>query len=220
MTRIAFLHTADNHAQTFGNLLQSLAPAVSQSHTVRAEWLVTARRTGLTDDLRSRIRTLLSDQAVEADAVLCTCSTLGPVVDELRSSHSNLVRIDRPMMERATGHAGTLFIAYCLDSTLRPTLELLRSILREQSKDNTITAVSCSEAWPCFERGDMDGLAEEISHRVGQAVRAEADPGCVVLAQASMAVAEPLLSDLGVPVYSSPRLAVDAVLNAARTADG
>jgi len=42
------------------------------------------------------------------------------------------------MIERATGHAGTLFIAYCLDSTLRPTLELLRSILREQSKDNTM----------------------------------------------------------------------------------
>ncbi len=165
MTRIAFLRTADNHAQTFGNLLKGLAPAVSQTHTVRAEWLVTARRTGLTDDLRSRIRTLLSDQAAKADAVLCTCSTLGPVVDELRSSHSNLVRIDRPMMERATGHAGTLFIAYCLDSTLRPTLELLRSILREQSKDNTITPVSCNKAWPCFERGDMDGLAEEISHR-------------------------------------------------------
>ena len=128
------------------------------------------RRTGLTDDLRSRIRTLLSDQAAKADAVLCTCSTLGPVVDELRSSHSNLVRIDRPMIEWATGHAGTLFIAYCLDSTLRPTLELLRSILREQSKDNTITPVSCNKAWPCFERGDMDGLAEEISHRVGQAV--------------------------------------------------
>lgn len=215
MTRIAFLHTAEVHAQTFGSLLKGLAPEVSQSHTVRAEWLAAAQRTGLTDDLRDRVRQLLRDRATEADAVLCTCSTLGPVVDEMRASHGNIVRIDRPMMERAAGHAGTVMVAYCLDSTLQPTLALLRSIFRERSRDGTAVPVSCAEAWPCFERGDMDGFAENISHRVRRALGDEADAACVVLAQASMAAAEPLLADLGLPVYSSPRLAVEAVLSAA-----
>jgi hypothetical protein len=61
----------------------------------------------------------------------------------------------------------------------------------------------------------MDGFAAEISRRVRQALEDEADAGCVVLAQASMAAAEPLLADLGLPLYSSPRLAVEAVLGAA-----
>lgn len=215
MTRIAFLHTADVHVETFGRLLKDLAPDVSQSHIVRVEWLAAAQRTGLTDDLRARVRELLRDQAAEADAVLCTCSTLGPAVDELRASQRNIVRIDRPMMERASGHAGTVIVAYCLDSTLEPTLALLRAIFQERSRDGAVVPVSCAEAWPCFERGDMDGFAEEISHRVRQALGDEADAACVVLAQASMAAAEPLLADLGLPVYSSPKLALQAVLSAA-----
>jgi hypothetical protein len=216
MTRIAFLHTADLHVRTFDNLLADLAPDASPSHTVRAEWLAEARETGMTDDLRARIRALLNDQAGAADAVLCTCSTLGPVDDDMAASHPTVVRIDRPMMERAVGHPGTLLVAYCLDSTLVPTLELLGTIFSEQSKDSPVTPVSCADAWRFFESGDMAGFAEAIARQVTAAVAAEADPACVILAQASMAAAEPLLSGLEVPVYSSPRPAVEAVLEAAK----
>ena len=86
MTRIAFLHTADVHIQTFDELLTDLAPDVSPSHTVRAEWLAEARERGMTDDLRARVRALLADQSEADDGVLCTCSTLGPVVDDMAPS--------------------------------------------------------------------------------------------------------------------------------------
>jgi hypothetical protein len=215
MTRIAFLHTAEVHVRTFDRLMADLAPGAAPSHMVRAEWLAEARESGMTDDLRGRIRALLADQAGAADAVLCTCSTLGPVVDDMAASHPTLVRIDRPMMERAVAHPGALLVAYCLDSTLVPTLELLRTIFREQSKDSPVIPVSCAEAWPLFERGDTAGFAETIARQVTESVAAEADPACVILAQASMAAAEPLLSGIKVPVYSSPRLAVEAVLEAA-----
>lgn len=216
MTRIAFLHTADVHIPTFDDLLADLAPGVTPSHTVRAEWLAEARAAGMTDDLRARVRGLLAEAADAADGVLCTCSTLGPVVDDMAASHPNVVRIDRPMMERAVSHSGALLVAYCLDSSLDPTLNLLRAVLREQSKDSPIVPVSCAAAWPCFESGDRDGFATTIAGQVTEAVAAETDPACVVLAQASMAAAEPLLAELGVPVYSSPRPAVEAVLAAAK----
>ncbi|MFP6741724.1 MAG: hypothetical protein VCD33_08880 [Alphaproteobacteria bacterium] len=212
MTRIAFLHTADVHVRIFDDLMADLAPDASPIHTVRAEWLAEARESGMTDDLQGRVRALLTDQAGACDAVLCTCSTLGPVVDDMAVSHPTVVRIDRPMMERAVSHDGALLLAYCLDSTLGPTLELLRTILGEQSKNSAITSVSCAAAWPFFESGNRAGFAETIARLVTAAVAAEVDPACVILAQASMAPAEPLLSG---PVYSSPRPAVEAVLEAA-----
>ncbi|MEE2981111.1 MAG: hypothetical protein VYA71_06145 [Pseudomonadota bacterium] len=217
MTRIAFLHTADVHIRTFDDLLADLAPNVSPSHTVRAGWLAEARETGMTSDLRARVRGLLAEAVEAADGVLCTCSTLGPVVDDMAASHPNVARIDRPMMERAAGHDGTLLVAYCLGSTLDPTLELLRGVLRERARDNSVVPVSCAAAWQFFESGDRDEFAETIARQVTAAVGAEAGTGCVVLAQAqaAMAAAEPLLVDHGVAVYSSPRPAVEAVLAAA-----
>lgn len=158
MTQIAFLHTADVHVRIFDDLMADLAPDASPIHTVRAEWLAEASESGMTDDLRGRVHALLTDQAGACDAVLCTCSTLGPVVDDMAVSHPTVVRIDRPMMERAVSHDGALLVAYCLDSTLGPTLELLRTILGEQSKNSAITSVSCAAAWSFFESGNRAGL--------------------------------------------------------------
>ena len=42
--------------------------------------------------------------------------------------------------------SGTAMVAYCLDSTLEPTLELLRSIFRDRSSKGAVVPVSCNEA--------------------------------------------------------------------------
>jgi hypothetical protein len=56
--------------------------------------------------------------------------------------------------------------------------------------------------------GFADGVAASV-----RGVSAGHD--CVVLGQASMRVAEPLLRDLGMPVLSSPTLAVDKAIGVA-----
>jgi len=70
----------------------------------------------------------------------------------------------------------------------------------------------CEGAWAAFEAGDMDRYAAAIAASV-RAVAAGLD--CVVLGQASMRVAEPLLADLGLPVLASPDLAVDHAIGMA-----
>ena len=53
----------------------------------------------------------------------------------------------------------------------------------------------------------MDAFACSIAGTI-KAELATGKPDSIVLAQGSMAVAEPLLSDAGMPVLSSPRLGV------------
>lgn len=219
MAKVALLHTAEVHVATFRRLLEELAPEAEQSHVVHADWLAEAREGGLTAPLRERVTGFLADQAAANDAVLCTCSTLGPLADELARERGNVLRIDRPLMQRAAEHDGTILVALCLESTLAPTLDLLGAAFAEKGRPLDHRVALCREAWPRFEAGDMEAFGRAIADEVRDACRGLEHCGCVVLAQASMAVAEAHLADLGVPVYSSPRLAAEALVAAVCSTD-
>ena len=215
MPTVTFLHTADVHVETFDRLMHEIAPGFSGTHVVRAEWLSEARERGIGEDLKARVLNFLREAGEKTDAVLCSCSTLGPLADEARSAQSNIVRIDRPMMEKAVALDGTIVVAFCLESTREPTMELIRSAAGQLSRPGRATGVLCDGAWDFFERGDSAGFGRSIATSIRSALDAVDDPSCIVLAQASMAVAEPYLSDLDIPVLSSPRLAMEAVLELA-----
>ncbi len=216
MPRILCLHTADVHIGTFGTLYTAMAPDVQVTHTVRADWLAEARRAGLTDTLRAGVLTFLCDAARDYDAVLCSCSTLGPIAEAANADAGNIIRIDTPLMLKAATQPGTVLVAFCLESTRTPTVELLEATYVRLGKPPRFKTVLCAEAWPFFERGDTEGFAQSIAASVRSAA-AIPDLACIALAQASMAVAEPHLADVSVPVYSSPRLAVAATLLALKS---
>ena len=189
---IRCLHTADVHVVTFGALLPDAA------HVVRADFLDRARAEGI-NAVAADVKALLRDMA-GTGPVLCPCSTLGPLVDEL--GLANIVRIDRPAMEAAVAEGGEVVVAICLDSTKDATLALFDNVAAGRA---TARLVLCDAAWPFFEAGDMDGFAQEIANSVvGQGRR-------VLLAQASMAVAAPLLAAQGLQVFTTPEAAAAAV---------
>lgn len=212
MPRILCLHTADIHVGTFGKLYAAMASDVAVTHAVRADWLAEARRTGLTETLRAGVGAFLRESASQHNAVLCTCSTLGPIAEAAHANAPNIVRIDTPLMLKAAAHTGTVLVAFCLESTRTPTLELLEATYARLGKPPRFQTVLCAEAWPFFERGDTEGFAQSIATSIRPAATALPDLACIALAQASMAVAEHLLQNLAVPVYASPRLAVEATL--------
>ena len=200
--RIAFLHTADVHVATFDALL----PAhVTATHRVRPDLLDRARADGLASVAEETLAEL--DALAGADAVICTCSTLGPLADQAGARAPHIFRIDRPMMETACGHGPRIAVALCLDSTRDATLALLRDCAAGPINPQVIL---CRDAWARFEAGDQAGYANAIA----RTIRAEmaADTGCIVLAQASMAGAADLLADCGIPVLTSPDLAVRRAL--------
>ena len=202
--RIACLHTAQVHVATFTGLFADKAPDAQVIHVVRDDLLAQAQVGGIAMVEEPFLNAVAALD--EADAILCTCSTLGPLVDQI--SNPKVVRIDRPVMDVAAGVGPKPLLALCLESTRAASLDLLM----QAGANLTPTVHLCDGAWAFFEAGDMAGFADAIA----SSIRAVADGhDCVVLGQASMRVAEPALRDLGIPVLSSPALAVDHTIGVA-----
>jgi hypothetical protein len=203
---ISFLHTSPVHVATFDALLDELSPGISRQHRVEESWLEAARDNGMTPELAATITTAMRELA-DGGVGVCTCSTIGSVAEAAGSDNAPTIRIDRALMLAAVSHGARSLVAMCLESTKAPTLELLNDVARAQGRDAAPVIVMCQPAWQHFEAGDMVAYARSIADIIKAKVRND-NPDCIVLAQGSMAIAEPLLGDTGLPVLSSPRLGV------------
>lgn len=203
---IALLHTAEIHVETFDRLFEQAAPKVRVSHLVKENLLSDARLNGV-DFVREETLATLHELS-GADSVLCTCSTIGPIADA-----AGALRIDRPLMAAACETGTKPLIAFCLESTKGPTQQLLEETAQEMGVSIDPLYALCDTAWPAFEAGDMELFASSLEFEIRHVV--QPDSTAIVLAQASMAVAEPALQDIGLPVLSSPALAVKAAIQRA-----
>ncbi|WP_108880736.1 hypothetical protein [Anderseniella sp. Alg231-50] len=203
---ISFLHTSPVHVATFDALLDELSPGMPRQHRVEESWLETARDNGMSPELSDTITDAMRQLAAGGVGV-CTCSTIGGVAEAAGIHGAPTIRIDRALMQAALSHGLRPLVAMCLESTKAPTLDLLGDVAGGQGMDAAPVVVMCQPAWQHFEAGDMDAYARSIAETV-KAGLGNDSVDCIVLAQGSMAVAEPLLADTGLPVLSSPRLGV------------
>lgn len=209
MTRsITFLHTAPAHVATFERLLAELAPGVPARHLVDEQLLADARAAGITAELAGRVAgTIDAARADGAALLVCTCSTIGGCA-ERAGQGLPVLRIDRPMAERAVALGRQIVLAAALASTLAPTRALLQDAAAQAGREIELIELLCAEAWPHFERGDLPTYHAAIARQLRGAPPADA----IVLAQASMAGAAELCADLPAPILSSPRLGLEAAL--------
>jgi hypothetical protein len=209
---IGFVHTLKSNLQTFAGLLAELAPGVPARHQLDEAALAEARAAGsITEGVRQRVAAdVAALLAAGARVVVCTCSTIGAAAEAAPvPAGARVMRIDRPMAERALAHGPAILVAGALESTFEPTVALLTEVAAAARRPLQVTRLLCAGAWPCFERGDHDGYARAIARSIeGFVGHADA----IVLAQASMAPAASLLPHLRTPILSSPRLGVQAAL--------
>jgi hypothetical protein len=208
---LTFLHTAPSNVAVFDALLKELAPDVPVKHIVDEAILREVRDAGaVTPYVVERVDQTMSHVTTDASLVLCTCSTIGGLAEAERP---NVLRVDRPMAEKAVSLGTRIGVAATLQSTLEPTKALIRDVASQAGVDVHITELFLASAWPFMERGDNEGYAREIATKLAEACAAQTFD-VIVLAQASMAAAEPLCAALGLPcpMLSSPRLGVEAAL--------
>ncbi len=205
---LTFLHTAPMHVDTFDALLRELAPGMPVRHIVDEAVLREARDAGrLTEAIETRVRAQVHALR-DAPVVLCTCSTIGGCAE---AAGTNVIRVDRPMAERAVQIGRRIIVAATLSSTLEPTKALILDEARKQGRPVDVIEVLCEGAWAKLEAGDRAGHIEVIRQRLRE-VTSQGD--VVVLAQASMA--DVARDAFDVPVLSSPRLGLEAALAAVR----
>ncbi|WP_285725098.1 aspartate/glutamate racemase family protein [Psychromicrobium xiongbiense] len=207
MTRLGFLHTSPVHVATFDALLATAHPDSPALHLIDESLLADAQTSG-PEAVAGRVAEQLKSLHQQgADLVCCTCSTIGDVA-ERADLNFPVIRVDRPMAVAAVAVSISprIGVVAALNSTLEPTRALLAEVAAEAKRDVEISLVTASGAWAQFESGDLNGYHASIEH----AARTLADSvDVIVLAQASMAGAERRLTDLTIPVLSSPRVAID-----------
>ena len=192
--KIACLHTAASNVALF----EAARPErVRLSHAVRPDLLAAAEADGLTPAIAAATAEALGALRGGADAVLLTCSTLGPAAEA-----AGALRADAALAEAATAGGGTVEVLCTAPSTLTATAELFGAAAARSGARLTVRLVP--GAWGLFQAGDHAGYAERIAREVA-ASRAEV----VALAQASMAPAAQLTAR---PVLTVPAVALAAAL--------
>ena len=209
---LAFLHTSPVHVETFQRLVSEVDAAIPIRHEVRKQLLARVRAAGaMTEAVRTEVADAIRMLAGDgAKLIVCTCSTIGAIAEAAPVSKGVLVmRIDRPMAEQAVASGRRIIVLAALQSTLEPTINLLRQIASDTQREVEAREVLCTSAWPFFEREDHATYVAEIAKTI-EAVALPSD--LVLLAQASMAPAAGLVHHLNIPILSSPRLGVEAAL--------
>ncbi len=215
---LAFLHTSQVHIATFDKLVSNLNPELRVQHIVREGLLEDARRDGLTSELKAKVQgALLEASYTGAKVVVCTCSTIGGVAETQQNSLGfHVMRIDRAMADEAVRIGQRILLVAALESTLKPTRELLEDSARNLGKVPEIDMLHVENAWSFFEAGDLENYLATIAQRLE---RSWQNYDVIVLAQASMAQAVQHCRTVKIPLLSSPKLGVRAAIRAALAND-
>lgn len=213
MGTLALLHTSPVHVPVFDGLRDRHHPGLALRHLVDEELLARARGEG-PEAVAGAVATALATAVADgADAVLCTCSTIGGLAERQAAALGvPVLRVDRPMAAEAA-RARRIVVVAALRSTLEPTLALIA----EESGERTgfVSTLVVEGAWERFEAGDREGYLDAVAASV-DGLPTEGG-GVVVLAQASMADAADRTST-PLPVLTSPRLGLAAAAGAVATA--
>ncbi|WP_293333050.1 aspartate/glutamate racemase family protein [Parvibaculum sp.] len=203
---IAFLHTTALHIESFERLRDEIAPGLRLTHVVREDLLAaTEKAGGITPAVSLKTQeALLALAEGGARVVVCTCSTLGAEAEQAAGEADiPVMRIDRPMADRAVREGTRIGICAALRPTLQPTRALIESSAARAGRYVEIREFLFDDVWLAFREGRLEDYHEGIAARLDEAAR-EVD--LLVLAQASMAPAARLAGVLSAPVLVSPRI--------------
>jgi len=145
-----------------------------------------------------------------ADCILNACSSIGELVSSTQPKVSiPIVRIDEAMAEFAIDLATKIGVAATLETTLKPTLELLKQKALEKNKQVEFQPMLVASAYQKLISNDKEGHDLDLSIAL-RVLAKEVD--LVVLAQASMArVVSTFTKEEQSHFVTSPELGMDAV---------
>lgn len=214
--RIACLHTANSNIAVFDTAARALGLAADVLlHEVRADLLAAAENAGgLTPEIALETTQTTRGLAPRADAVLLTCSTLGPAVDGLTEETGvPVLRVDAALAQEALAGRGKVTVLCAVETTMGPTQRLFKELSGPDSASFEIRLVP--GAWALFRAGDVDGYLGAVALAADRALEGGADR--VALAQASMAAAASLTARKPEPL-ASPKAGLAAAIRQATTA--
>ena len=207
MKTIACLHTSAGNIAVFD---AACPPGAALTHTLRADLLQDAEEAGgLTGAIAQRTAAALQALATPSvDAVLLTCSTVGPGAALVRAAIP-VLRVDAALAETATKGGGRVVVLCAVETTVGPTRDIFAEAAARHSASLDVRLVP--GAWAAYRAGDP-ARYHAIIAAASDAAFAEG-AAQVALAQASMSGAVALAK--GRKPLASPPVGLAAALAAA-----
>jgi aspartate/glutamate racemase len=210
---LVLVHTVPPLLSVFDRLCAEQIPHVRVLHILDEPLLerIRGQASATADDVARLQSHIQVAGSAGAQAVLVTCSTLSPLVDELEPvTGVPVVKIDERMIARAVRSGSKVAVIATSETTREPTRQMLES--EAQRLDKTILVETClvENALLALVAGDTQGHDRLVLDAL-QSWTGWAD--VIVLAQASTArvLFETPTGDFPIPVLSSPHLALAQV---------
>ena len=210
MKKIVILQTSMVSFDTFNQLFHEIIPEAQISNLIDEDLLDTLNRNrGIDSSIIHRLsQYCVSAENSGADLIFSQCSSTREGIECARKMTAiPVVMVDDGMAERAVEMGHRIGIAATAAATLKPTASALTQAAERINK--------CIEIKTYLANGALDVLMKEKNRpKHNQLVfdllkQAEKENDVIVLAQGSMIALEPYLSQIGVPVLTSPRLGVE-----------
>lgn len=216
--RIALIHTSFvffERERLLFELFDEILPEVERINIVEDKMLVEVMAHGFITlkVIRRMSHYVLAAEAMDVDIIFNTCSSVGPAFDIAKQLVAvPSIKIDDAMAEEAANIGKKIVVLATVPTTLGPTMDLVVSKAENINKEVEVQRALAEGAFDILMAGDVNSHDDMVARKAKEVSR-WADT--LVLAQCSMARLAPRVSqETGLPVLSSPRLAVEFVKGA------
>ena len=207
--KVVIIHTSNVSVKDLNNLFAELAPEVCVRNIIDDSLLAEVLENGgVTTAVKKRICAYaLQAEVAGADLIFNQCSSVGEAAD-IAAELVNVpfVKIDEKMAEVACKTAEKIGVIATLQTTLGPTVRLVKRTAEKLNKEIQITEKLCEGAFDLLRSGDIKTHNKMVIKGIKELTK---KVDVIVCAQGSMV---PLLDELGetpIPVLTSPRLGVE-----------
>ena len=143
-----------------------------------------------------------------ADLIFNQCSSVGEAADiAAKLVAVPVLKVDSPMAEKAVELGRKIGVVATVQSTMKPSCNLIRAKAAAAGKSVEIVEYLVDGALTVLLK--ENNRAKHNAMVLDSVKRAEAECDVIVLAQGSMTVLLPELTDIRKPVLTSPRLGVE-----------
>lgn len=211
MPTLGLVHNSPVLAPIFNEIAARLMPDVRLLHFVDESTIKNTIAAGHLQKatMRQVIRLIGSTFDAGCDVALVTCSSIGRAVDMAAELYEQpVLRVDLPMAEKAIALGSKIGVLATLQTTLKPTVELIRRVADAQGKQVDIVEHVCPGAFEAVMAGDGATHDRIVTEGLTDAMKGM---DAIVLAQASMARVVAALPEGAVtaPVLASPELGME-----------
>lgn len=209
--KVVIIHTSLVSHAALNNLFKEIMPDVKVHNIVDDSLLDEVKTVGhVTPKIIGRmVEYFKAAESIGADLIFNQCSSVGEAAQiAAKCVNIPMLRIDQPMAEKAVNLGKRIAVVGTVTSTMEPSCRIVQQMAEKHQKQVDVV--------PYVIDGALDLLMTEGQARHNQFVLEKLKEiqqhfDVIVLAQGSMAVLEPELHQISIPVLTSPRLAVESV---------